>query len=347
MSAAELTIDLAAIVANWRALDALSAPGVSTAAVVKADGYGLGGERVAGALAKAGVRSFFVAIAEEGAVMRRAVGNEAEIFVFAGHMAGEASTLRDNALIPLLNSPEQWQRHQAELPGHAFGIQLDTGMNRLGMEAADWTSVCDHILPAGPNLVISHLASADDPADPFNAIQLAAFRAMTDGLALRRSLAATGGILLGPDYHFDLCRPGVGLYGGLPFADAQAVLRLSLPMVQVRDVAPGEVVGYSGTWKATNPSRIATLAAGYADGLIRAMGGKAQVWAGDIACPLVGRVSMDLIGVDVSHLDTVPDMFDILGPHQSVDDLATAAGSIGYEILTSLGGRYNRVYIGG
>ncbi|MCB1368378.1 MAG: alanine racemase [Rhodobacteraceae bacterium] len=347
MSAAELTIDLNAIVANWRALDALSAPEVATAAVVKANGYGLGVAEVAAALARVGARSFFVAMAGEGAVVRRAVGDGAEVFVFAGHMVGDASALRDNALIPLLNSPEQWQRHQADLPGHAFGIQLDTGMNRLGMEAAEWAGLRDHILPAKPGLVMSHLASADAPGDPLNAAQLAEFHAMTEGLNLRRSLAATGGVLLGPDYHFDLCRPGIGLYGGLPFGDACSVLRLSLPLVQVREVRPGEIVGYSGTWEATRPSRIATLAAGYADGLIRAMSGKALVWAGDTACPLVGRVSMDLMAVDVTDLDKVPEAFDILGPHQSVDDLAAAAGTIGYEILTSLGGRYNRVYIGG
>ena len=162
-----------------------------------------------------------------------------------------------------------------------------------------------------------------------------------------RSLAATGGILLGPDYHFEMARPGIGLYGGLPFEAAAPVLRLSAPVIQIRDLSPGETVGYGNTWQAGEPARIATISAGYADGLIRAMGPRAAVFAGDTPCPVAGRVSMDLITVDVTHLDRVPDTFDILGPHQTVDDLAGAAGTIGYEILTALGPRYGRRTTGG
>jgi alanine racemase len=182
-----------------------------------------------------------------------------------------------------------------------------------------------------------------------NARQLRLFRELTEGVGARRSLAATGGILLGPEYHFDIVRPGVGVYGGLPFAEARPVVRLSLPVVQVRDVEPGEAVGYGGSWAASAPARIATLQGGYADGLIRAMGsaGRGKVWAGDVACPIVGRVSMDLITVDVTHLDEVPGWLDMLGPQQTVDDLADAAGTIGYEILTSLGRRYDRRFVGG
>ncbi len=347
MSSATLTIDLDAVAANWRALDGNSAPDVETAAVVKADSYGLGAAKVGKALADAGVRSFFTALTEEAVLVRRAVGQAAEIFVFSGHMAGDAAQIREHGLIPLLNSPEQVQRHFAALPGHPFGVQLDSGMNRLGMEPAEFQDMRDKLLAAGPALLMSHLACADEPDHPQNAAQLKSFRAMTDGLGLRRSLAATGGVLMGPAYHFDLCRPGVGLYGGKPFADANPVVRLSLPTIQVRDVAPGETVGYSATWTATRQSRIATLAAGYADGLIRAMSSVANVWAGDQPCPLAGRVSMDLLTVDVTDLAEVPDHFDILGAKQSVDDLAEAAGTIGYEILTSLGARYDRVYTGG
>jgi alanine racemase len=219
-------------------------------------------------------------------------------------------------------------------------------MNRLGLEPAEFAAIRDQALPANPVLVMSHLACADDPTHPQNAAQLRSFRAMTDGLGLTRSLAATGGVLLGPDYHFDLCRPGVGLYGGFPFSQASPVVQLSIPVVQVRDVAKGETVGYSASWTATRPSKIATLAAGYADGLIRAVGGRARLWAGDVACPLAGRVSMDLLTVDVTDLKEVPVALDILGPHQTVDDLAEAAGTIGYEILTSLGARYERLYKG-
>jgi len=345
MGTGTLQIDLDAMAANWAALDAMT--GCETAAVVKADGYGLGVTPVARRLARAGARRFFVASAQEGATLRSALGAGPEIFVFSGHMAGDASMIRAADLTPMLNSPEQLVRHRENLPGAPFGVQLDTGMNRLGMEPADW-SACRSMAETGAFvLVISHLACADDPDHAQNKAQLAQFHAMTQGVSAPRSLSATGGILLGQEYHFDLCRPGIGLYGGAPFQDATPVLRLSLPVIQTRDVAVGETVGYSASWTAQTPTRIATLSAGYADGLIRAMGGRAQVFSGATPCPVLGRVSMDLLTVDVSHLDAVPDALDILGPWQGVDDLADAAGTIGYEILTALGGRYARHYRGG
>ncbi len=260
-------------------------------------------------------------------------------------MAGDAEAIAAQNLVPMLNSVEQTIRQFEALPEHPFGIQLDTGMNRLGMESAEWEAARELVLPRGPRLVMSHLACADDPEDEANAAQLAAFRAMTDGIAAPLSLAATGGILLGPDYHFDVTRPGIGLYGGAPFTEAKPVARLSIPVIQVRDVTPGEIVGYGATWAAPRPARIATLSGGYGDGIIRAMGNRAQVLAGDTPCPLVGRVSMDLLTVDVTHLDEVPDRLDLLSDHQGVDAVADAAGTIGYEILTALGSRYHRTYL--
>ncbi|MFP4328012.1 MAG: alanine racemase [Paracoccaceae bacterium] len=342
MAQATLTIDLDALVANWRALDGRT--GCETAAVVKADGYGLGAAHVARALARAGVRRFFVALAEEGALLRRALGPDPEILVFAGHMEGDTALIRDAGLVPLLNSVDQMLRHVEALPEAPLGIQLDSGMNRLGMEPAEWAALRDIAAQKKPRLVMSHLACADEPDHPMNARQLAAFREMTDGIEAPRSLAATGGILLGPDYHFELTRPGVGLYGGLPFAEAQPVVTLEVPVIQVRDIAPGETVGYGNTWTAEAPARIATIAAGYADGVIRLSGPKLGVHAGGVPCPVRGRVSMDLIGVDVSHLPEPPETVELLGAHQTVDDIADAAGSIGYEILTSLGARYRRRY---
>ncbi len=341
-----LSIDLDAVIRNWRALAALSGA-VETGAVVKADCYGLGAARVAPALSHAGARRFFVAEALEGVAIRKAVGPDPEILIFSGHMAGDAGTIAGASLTPLLNSAEQIVRHRAALPGHAFGIQLDTGMNRLGLEEADWQSLAPDVLAEKPRLLMSHLACADEPGHPMNQAQRAGFRRMTEGTGIPRSLAATGGILLGPDYHFDVTRPGIGLYGGAPFAEATQVARLSLPVIQIRDVAAGETVGYGNTWTAARPSRIATLGAGYADGLIRAMTGRARVWHGDTPCPLVGRVSMDMIGVDVTDLPGRAEALDILCPAQGVDALAAAAGTIGYEILTSLGGRYARTYTGG
>jgi len=344
MATATLTIDLQALGNNWRALNAKSSAIVETAAVVKADGYGLDAGRVSKALSDVGVKTFFVAAAEEGAAVRFAAGPDATINVFSGHMAGDADLLRRFYLTPMLNSVAQIDCHFKALPGHPFGIQLDTGMNRLGLEPADWHAAKARILANAPTLAMSHLACADDRAHPMNALQLAAFKDMTDGVPVPRSLAATGGILLGPDYHFDMTRPGVGLYGGFPFIDTAPVAQVDIPVIQTRIVEAGETVGYSNTYTATHQTVIATVAAGYADGLMRAMGSDLCLWDGDRPCRVVGRISMDMIAVDVTALGTVPDCLSILNAHQTVDTLAAAAGTIGYEILTSLGGRYQRVY---
>ncbi|SNR52997.1 alanine racemase [Paracoccus sediminis] len=335
-----LHIDLHAIVANWQALSA-KAPGARAAAVVKADAYGLGAATVAPALYQAGARDFFVALAIEGQALRPHLPDDARINVLSGHMEGADLT----GLVPVLNSPEQFFRDRAMRPGKPFAIQLDTGMNRLGMEAAEWSVIRAEALAAMPDFIMSHLACADEPDHPANAMQLAAFHAMTKGCDVPRSLAATGGILLGPDYHFDLVRPGIGLYGALPFADARPVLRLSLPVIQTRLVQPGEFVGYGATWTADAPRRIATVAAGYADGILRSISSKgASLYAAGTACPLVGRVSMDLMTVDVTDLADVPPELDLICPAQPVDRLAELAGTIGYEILTSLGHRYHRTW---
>ena len=346
MGSGQLTIDLDAVAANWKALDALTGGACETAAVVKADGYGLGASRVARALAHAGARRFFVAVAEEGAAIRDALGRGPEIYVFGGHMSGDTDMLHDLDLIPMLNSIDQLTRHFEALPKSPFGVQLDTGMNRLGMEPAEWAAVRDLVLSRTPSLIMSHLASSDDPSSPQNKAQVQLFREMTSGCGIPRSLAATGGILLGPEYHFELTRPGIGLYGGRPFIDAKAVVELALPVIQTRTMLKGEVVGYSATWEASVDTQIATVSGGYADGILRSLGNKGHLWAGNTACPIRGRVSMDLITADISHLTEQPKVLHLLGPSQGVDAVADAAGTIAYEILTSLGARYTRRYSG-
>jgi alanine racemase len=345
MSTGNLTINLKGVATNWATLNGLTAETVETSAVVKADGYGLDAGRVARTLYHAGARHFFVAAAEEAAAIRREIGDNVSISVFSGHMRGDTEMINDLHLIPMLNSFNQLARHLESLPGHPFGIQLDTGMNRLGMEPSEWEAVRDTVVALKPSLVMSHLACADDATHPMNRQQLNLFRAMTDGLDVKRSLSATGGILLGPDYHFDVTRPGIGLYGGAPFTNANHVVHLSLPVIQIRDVAPGETVGYGNSWTAQVQSRIATVAAGYADGLVRTMSNKGQLWDAQTPCPIAGRVSMDLIGVNITNLDHDPQTLDILSPSQTIDDLAEISGTIGYEILTSLGTRYARRYI--
>jgi alanine racemase len=343
MAQAKLTIDLAVLRANWRALAAKSHS--ETGAVVKADGYGLGANQVALALADEGARRFFVASCEEGASLRDALGSGPEINVFSGHMDGDTALIRDAQLTPMINSIDQMLRQVEALPGAPFGVQLDSGMNRLGMEPAEWGALRDIALAQNPTLIMSHLACADEPDHPMNAQQLQAFHEMTDGIDAPRSLSATGGILLGADYHFDVTRPGVGLYGGLPFEDAKPVVTLDIPVIQIREVAPGESVGYGNNFIAQSPTRVATIAAGYADGVIRAMGPQAQLWSDDTRCKVLGRISMDMIAVDVSALNSDPASLTLLGTMQPVDTVADWAGTIGYEILTSLGHRYNRTYL--
>jgi alanine racemase len=343
MTTATLTIDLSAIAANWVSLDAMTH--CETAAVIKADAYGLGVARVGPALSAAGARTFFVHAAEEGAVLRRVLGPGPVINVFSGHMPGDADMLHAASLVPMINSVDQLLTHVEALPGHPFGLQLDTGMNRLGMEPAEWSALREIALAQKPTLIMSHLACADDPDHVMNTVQLQSFVDMTEGLDVPRSLSATGGILLGPDYHFDMTRPGVGLYGGLPYVDATPVVTLDVPIIQVRDVEPGESVGYANAFVAKARTRVATVAAGYADGLIRAMGRGATLTHDGLKLPVIGRVSMDMITVDVTALPDVPEHLQILGPYQSVDTVAGFADTIGYEVLTSLGARYDRVYL--
>ena len=350
----DLLIDLDAIVENWRALDARSATAIETAAVVKADAYGCGAAYVGPALARAGVRTFFVALPAEGASLREAVGREPVIYVLDGYpgAAPEGADAmppvlyRTHELRPVLSSAAQagaWFRDQPDEP---CAVHVDTGMNRLGMPPEEFTGL--GTLPESVRLVISHYACADEPEHALNAEQRAAFARLTEGLDRPRSLANTGGILLGPDSHFDLNRAGVGLYGGLPFAGARPVVTLHLPILQVRAVPEGATVGYGGDWRAARPSRIATIPVGYADGLPRAAGNTARAFLDGRPLRFAGRVSMDLVTLDVTDCpEAVPGaMVELLGPNQSVDALADAAGTIGYEILTSLGSRYARRYTG-
>lgn len=353
MATARLTINLGALQRNWQSLAALSGGATETAAVVKADGYGLDAARVAAALHAVGANSFFVAAAEEGAAVRDAVP-AAHIYVFSGYMENDAAVYAGHELTPLLNCPLQWKAWQSDMGSRPFGLQLDTGMNRLGFEPDQFSAIDK--AASQSSLLISHLACSDEPQHPMNARQLDCFHQMTDSVVATsntpRSLAATGGTLLGPDFHFDMVRPGIGLYGGLPFTAAEPVVTLSLPVIQTREVKVGETVGYGAAWQATKTTTVATLAAGYADGIIRASGNLSEgaeepvlLYAANVGCPLIGRVSMDMLTVDVSALEKLPTELELLNNLQGVDALAAHAGTIGYEILTACGNRYQRHYI--
>jgi len=354
-----LTIDLAAIAANWRALRARAAP-AHCAAVIKADGYGCGIEQVATALTKAGCQTFFVANLAEARRARTAASGAA-IYVLNGLLPGTAPAYAEANLRPVLGSVaemEEWDAfHAASGWRGEAALHFDTGMNRLGFpheEAAQIASRLgkDHSIA----LVMSHFACSEEE-HPLNAIQIERFRAVRAQFpGIAGSLANSSGIFLGHSAHHDLVRPGVALYGANPTPGRpnpmQTVVTLKGRIVQLREVEQGATVGYSATWTAKRPTRLAVISVGYADGFLRAGSasntkpGAEAIVAGQ-RCPITGRVSMDLIAIDVTDVAAPPqrgDLVTLLGKDISVDDLADRAGTIGYEVLTSLGRRYRRIY---
>lgn len=356
-----LTIDLDAIVANWRRLCRRAAP-AECAAVVKADAYGLGVAPVAAALAAAGCRTFFVACINEGIALRPIVGGAA-IYVLAGAPRGAELDCVRHRLRPVLNGLadiEAWSaavRGAGDTPGAA--LHLDTGMSRLGLSAEEQARLAaqpERLAGVDIACVMSHLACADQPDHPTNAAQREAFaRIRRSWPATPTSFAASSGLFLDAPYHGDLCRPGAALYGLAPIANhpnpMAQVVQLQGRILQVREIDSGMSVGYGSTHRAGQRERIVTVAVGYADGYLRALGNQGHAFIGDCRIPLVGRVSMDLITFDAT---AVPDalvqpggMVELIGPRQPVEDVAADAGTIGYEILTSLGARYHRVYLGG
>ena len=361
-----ITIDLGRLGANWPALAALVAP-AECGAVVKADAYGLGADRVIPALAAAGCRTFFVATTPEAAAAR-ALAPAATLYVlngFAPECARDVVALGARPVLSSLEEAIEWVDATARGGRSApAALHLDSGLHRLGMTASEISMlVADAALlrKLDLRLVMSHLACADDPAHPLNAEQVAAFLAsLAHFRGVPRSLAASDGLMLGPEYHFDLVRPGYALYGGQPSRAARApvgpVVSVEARVLQVHDVPEGATVGYGATWRARRPSRIATIAAGYADGFARALGTSGGDASGFVAVrgqrvPVVGRVSMDLITVDVTDAPGRPpargDLVELVGPHVTLEEMGAAAGTIGYEVLTRLGRRFHRVYTGG
>jgi alanine racemase len=341
---ATLTIDLNALAANFHALEA--AGGVPVHPVVKADSYGLGAGPCAARLMVEGARTFFVARTGEGERLRAALGPEPVIYVLDGCPSGRAARLRAAGLKPVLNTGAQLAEWLGS-GGGACGLQIDTGMNRLGFSIEDAPTAFEEL-----DLVLSHLACADDPAAPMNARQRDAFAAAaTRYPGVLRSFANSGGAFLGTDYAFDALRPGICLYGGGPEGRPDARIRpvatLTAEVLQVRTISAGETVGYSGAFTATGPTRIATCAAGYADGVLRSYSPAGQVFVAGELRPIVGRVSMDACAVDVTGLDVaIGDRIELFGPNRMVDDAGTAAGTIAYELLSAITARVPRLYVG-
>ncbi|MDX8441212.1 alanine racemase [Mesorhizobium australafricanum] len=354
-----LTIDLGAIRENYRRLKARM-NGVGCAGVLKADGYGLGAAQVAAALAKEGCDIFFVALLGEGIALRKAIGPRPDIFVLNGLPPGSEPEAAAAGLCPVVNSAIQLKawRETARSMGQGLpaAIQVDSGMARLGMAAAEVEAVAGE---AGAfdgidiRLVMSHLARADEPLQAANEKQRLEFDRLRKMLpAAPASLANSSGIFLGPAYHYDLARPGAALYGVNPTPNAPnpmlPVIRLQAKVVQTRQVGAGAGIGYGHTHNADGPLSLATISLGYGDGWHRRAASAA--WFEGVRLPFIGRVSMDSIILDISALPagrlSEGDLVELIGPSQSVDDAAGHAGTIGYEILTSLGARFHRRYIG-
>ncbi|WP_424810438.1 alanine racemase [Roseococcus sp. YIM B11640] len=339
-----LTIDCGAVVRNWRRLCGIHATG-AVAGVVKANAYGLGVQRIAPALLQAGCRHFFVATPGEGDYLRKLLGEGPMIAVLNGY----DPAMRPD-LTPVINSLPQLRAAKGPVI-----LQVDTGMSRLGLDAEEVEAIArDPGLLAHVEIlyVMTHLAAAEDAAHPVNAAQIDRFAELCLKLPrARRCVANSSGIFLGGRYASDLARPGCALYGINPTPGRpnpmEQVVRLELPVLQIRRIGAGETVGYGAGWLAARPSRIATCAGGYADGLFRSLGSGMRGQFRGATVPLAGRISMDVCSFDVTDVpDAVPgDMIEIIGPWQDPDALAEIAGTIGYEVLTALGRRYRRRYI--
>lgn len=354
-----LTIDLAALRRNYQKLSATVAP-ATAAAVVKADAYGLGARQVCGALHAQGCRHFFVAHLLEAIELRPLLPSDTQIVVLNGLQPGAEISCADAGIVPVLNSLEQFRRWSLTagklrrvLPAV---LQFDTGMSRLGVPPEERTTLAAELAACGNVeilFIMSHLACADEADNGQNADQHAEMRLIAAEFAgLDLCFANSGGIFLGGDYHGVLARPGIALYGGAPTAGRpnpmEPVVRLDVAVIQTRTVPAGTRVGYGGAHVTSSATRLATIAAGYADGLPRSLTDRGAVFYDGVRLPIVGRVSMDSMTVDITALPegrlSLGSLVEVLGPHQTLDDVAEAAGTISYEILTSLGRRYERRY---
>ncbi|TBW39794.1 alanine racemase [Siculibacillus lacustris] len=365
-----LIIDLSALVANRRTIAARVAPGVEVAAVVKADAYGVGLEPVVTALAADGARTFFVAHVGEGiaarAILERRGHGDARVFVLNGLLAGTDEAYAAHRLSPVLGSTAEVEAWASFAGPRALGLDaalhVDTGMNRHGLETAEAAALAQRpelTTAAGIRLVMSHLACADEPAHPLNAAQIERFRAARALWPdLPGSLANSAGVFLDGATHHDLVRPGVAVYGGAIVSGAPSpmrpVVRLEATILQVRAVPAGETVGYGGRETTRRASRIAILSVGYADGFHRSASsadgaaGARGVLHG-VAVPLIGRISMDLMAIDVTDVPSAArgDTVELIGATVTIQEVAARMGTIDYEVLTGLGRRYQRVHVGG
>lgn len=348
-------IHLSNIVDNWRTVGNAQLAG-STAAVIKADAYGHGLPQVAEALHDAGCDHFFVAHSHEAEVARATLGSHPNIYVLNGPSPDEEALYRENALIPVINSSFQfrtmadWLVDGVKMP-RGYVLHFDTGMNRLGLPEKDVLEIAEAVEAQSPSLIMSHLACSEDEDSLLNAQQNEALKKLASAFPhVPLSLSNSGGVWLGVDYHHVLTRPGIALYGGgTPPKEVtlKPGMTLEAPILQVRQIEAGETVGYGATWRAAEPTLIATLAIGYGDGFPRSASNKGFATLGGTRCPIIGRVSMDLITIDVTDAAELarPGVYaQLIGPDAGLEEQAALAGTIGYELTTGLTPRVKRIY---
>jgi len=355
-----LTVDLDALAANYHAIRARG-PSAETGPVVKADAYGTGAGPVARRLWAEGARTFFVARASEGVNLRTALGpaRPARIYVLDGCPLGAAPRLATHDLVPVLNGLDQvehWSAAAARGGRLPCALHIDTGLNRLGLRPEEAAALADapgRLNRLDVDLVLSHLACGGVADHPMNLVQRDRFVAAASRFPeARRSLASSGAAFQARDYSFDMIRAGISLYGGGPFdvPDPRIlpVVTLDAPILQVRSLRPGETVGYGATFTVDRPLRLAVIALGYADGVLRSFSPGGYGWLAGRHCPLLGRISMDLIAMDVTEVaDAAPGQrVEMFGPHLAIDTVARIAGTVSYELLTRIAARVPRVYLG-
>lgn len=347
VSRPKLNVSLNSVASNWKLLCSMSESDVETAAVVKADAYGLGMTKIALELLRCGAREFFVATAKEGQELRKAVGTGPRIFILSGYSRKEVQGFSKSRLVPCVVDSTSLADYIRDFPTGEYALHIETGLNRLAMPDNSSKGDSGVIEDRIPVLILSHLACGDDPHSATNPKQLVRFlesAAARQFPGVRLSLAATEGILLGKEYHLDLTRPGIGLFHGGYLDDAKECVQIQADLIAAKTISAGASVGYGNTWIAKTNTKVAALAMGYADGLPRTCSSFSFFASGD-ECPVIGRISMDIVNVDITHLRTVPEQFDLICKQQTVSQFAAKIGEIPNSVLTRFGACLERTYI--
>ena len=341
-----IEINLKNIKKNWLYLDGLSQENIETGAVIKANAYGLGSNEVASALWEVGNRSFFVATAEEGIFLNKILPKNRKIYILNGYDKYYKKAFIDFDLIPVLNSPRNLITFIENNKSSSACIQIDVGMRRMGFKTDELFKYKSIIKKLNLDLVLGHLTTAIQPKNIVNEKQLNKFKEVIKNFpTVRKSLAASHGIFINNNYHFDLTRPGIALFGGIKDKNILNVVNIELPVLQTHFLNVGEGIGYGLTYFSKEKKKVATLAGGYADGLTRNFSNTGFLYHKKIPCPILGKISMDLVTVDITHLKEEPKKLTFIGTEQTINDLSDIANTISHEILINLGNRYTKRYL--